>query len=107
MLNAQVDVNVAVQTASISSPRIPVIGNVTAQPLYTPAEIRQDLHAQLTSRVRWTETIQYLISQGVAHFIEVGNGSVLGGLVKRIDRAAMVFTLGAPEDFEKIALEMA
>ncbi|MCI0520484.1 MAG: ACP S-malonyltransferase [Chloroflexi bacterium] len=103
MLNAQNDFNLAVQAAAVAAPHIPVIGNVTAQPLNTPDEIRLDLQAQLTSRVRWTETIQFLASQGVSHFIEMGNGSVLGGLVKRIDRSAVVYTLGAPEDLDKLA----
>ena len=51
-----------------------------------PADIRTELKAQLTSRVRWTETVQYLSAQGVSKVVEVGSGDVLRGLVKRIDR---------------------
>jgi malonyl CoA-acyl carrier protein transacylase len=67
----------------------PVIGNVNAAPLSTIEEIRSDLQAQLTHRVRWTESIEYMISNGVRNFMEIGNGNVLSGLVKRINRDAI------------------
>jgi [acyl-carrier-protein] S-malonyltransferase len=102
MAHAQADFNTAVEGAPIQKPAIPLIGNVTAQPLTTADEIRADLQAQLRSRVRWTETIQYLRAQGVETFVEIGNGEVLCGLVKRIDRKTKRLTLGTPEDIGKI-----
>ena len=102
MAHAQADFNKAVEAAPIQHPTIPLIGNVTAQPLTTADEIRADLQAQLRSRVRWTETIQFLRNQGVDHFIEIGNGEVLSGLVKRIDRKTNRLSLGKPEDYEKL-----
>ncbi|MBT3391521.1 MAG: ACP S-malonyltransferase, partial [Chloroflexi bacterium] len=81
---------------------IPIIGNVSAAPLTSPEQVRADLQAQLTARVRWTESIQYLRVQGVDTFIELGSGEVLSGLVKRIDRKTTRIALGVPEDFEKI-----
>jgi [acyl-carrier-protein] S-malonyltransferase len=66
------------------------------------ADIKNDLCAQLTSRVRWTESIQYMISQGVNTFIELGSGNVLAGLIRRIDREVTTLSLGKPEDFEKL-----
>ncbi|MCL4870906.1 MAG: ACP S-malonyltransferase [Anaerolineae bacterium] len=86
MGSAAADFAHAVDNTPIISPRIPVIGNVSAQPLYTPDQIRTELKAQLTNRVRWTETVQYLAEQAVGRVIEVGPGEVLRGLVKRIDR---------------------
>ena len=77
----------AVAASEINDPRIPVIGNVNAQPLVSIADIEKDLRAQLNSRVRWTESIQYLVSTGITTFIEVGNKDVLTGLLKRIDRS--------------------
>ena len=79
------------------------MGNVTALPLVHAASVRADLQAQLTSRVRWTESVQYMISQGVASFFELGSGSVLCGLGKRIERASVAVPLGSPQDFEKFA----
>jgi [acyl-carrier-protein] S-malonyltransferase len=103
MKYAQKDFNQAVFLTPISAPYTPVIGNVNAAPLSTIEEIRSDLQAQLTHRVRWTETIEYMISNGVRNFMELGNGNVLSGLVKRIDRDALVMPLGEPDDFENLA----
>lgn len=99
MLTAQEDFNLAVVSFPISSPTIPIVGNVGATPLTTANQIRDDLKAQLTSRVRWTESIQYMLSAGIETFIELGSGSVLTGLVRRIQRDAQVFSLGTPDEF--------
>lgn len=76
----------AVAAADIRSPEVPVIGNVSAGPLTTPEAIRADLTSQLTAPVRWMESMNYLLGQGVNTFFEVGSGEVLLGLMKRIDR---------------------
>ncbi|KAA3647951.1 MAG: [acyl-carrier-protein] S-malonyltransferase [Chloroflexi bacterium] len=102
MSYAQTDFNQAVDAAPIETPQVPIIGNVTAKPLTTVEHIRADLQAQLNARVRWTESIQYMLEQGVDTFIEIGSGDVLTGLVKRIDRKSKRFTLGTPEDFQKL-----
>jgi [acyl-carrier-protein] S-malonyltransferase len=102
MAHAQADFNRAVDAAPIQDPLVPLIGNVTAQPLITADQIRADLQAQLRSRVRWTETIQYLRAQGIETFIEIGNGDVLCGLGKRIDRKSQRIALGKPEDFDNL-----
>ena len=69
-------------------PRVPVIGNATAGPLTTPSAIREALGRQLTSPVRWTESLRYLLAQGATRFVEVGPKDVLSGLVRRVDRKA-------------------
>lgn len=89
----------AIQNTRIQTPRVPVIGNVHAKPLSSTAEIESDLQAQLTTRVRWTESIQYLLNQGINTFVEFGAGDVLVGLVKRIDRETLRFSIGTPQDF--------
>jgi [acyl-carrier-protein] S-malonyltransferase len=106
MSSAQMDFNQAVNTAPMINPSIPLVGNVTASPLRTFAAIRSDLQDQLTHRVRWTESIQYMINQGVSTFIEIGSGSVLTGLVKRIERQANCLALGSPEDFTRLAVSI-
>ena len=103
MLNAQADFSQAVEDAPIADPLIPLIGNVSASPLTTAAEIRADLRMQLTSRVRWTESILAMQQRAVKTFLELGNGSVLTGLLKRIDDQLVGLALGAPADFEKLA----
>jgi [acyl-carrier-protein] S-malonyltransferase len=80
---------------------LPVVGNVHAQPLAdrSASAARADIIAQMQSRVRWTESVQYLVSSGINTFVEVGTGSVLGGLVKRIADGLTVLPLGNPQDF--------
>jgi len=67
-------------------PAIPLVANATASPLTALDEIRDALNRQLTSPVRWTESVQWMIAQGVTRFVEVGPREVLTGLMKRIDR---------------------
>jgi [acyl-carrier-protein] S-malonyltransferase len=87
----------------VHAPTIPIIGNVSALPLLEVEHIRKDLQAQLNSRVRWTESIQLMLSKGVSTFIEIGNNSVLVGLLKRIDRNARGYSIGNPEDLETLS----
>ena len=86
MATAQAGFDEAVQATDFAKPRIPVIGNVSAQPLKKPADIRAELNQQLTQSVRWTESMQSLIESGAQTFIEIGAGNVLTGLMRRIDR---------------------
>ncbi len=102
MSSSQDDFNHSIASTLIKPPLIPIIGNVTALPITSPAEIKSDLENQLTQRVRWTESAKYLLSQGVTDFYEIGNGSVLSGLIKRIDRNVVATTLGSPEDIQRL-----
>ncbi len=77
----------AVEATPFAPPTMPVIANTTAAPLTTPEAIRAELKAQLTGPVRWTESMQLLVAQGVDTVVEVGPGDVLQNLMKRIDRA--------------------
>jgi [acyl-carrier-protein] S-malonyltransferase len=102
MGHAQADFNQAVDTAPLSEARLPVVLNVSAAAARSPQDIRADLQAQLRSRVRWTESVQRMLSQGVRTFVEIGSGSVLCGLIKRIDKEVTCLTLGTPADFDKL-----
>lgn len=75
-----------VNAAPLSRPLVPVVANLTARPVESVDEIRAELVGQLTGSVRWTETVEFLLAQGVQTFIEIGPGNVLNGLVKRIAR---------------------
>lgn len=88
----------AVDKTPIEPPTIPIVGNVQAQPLTTVADIRAELKAQLTAPVRWTESVQYLLAQGVDEFVETGPGDVLLSLVKRVDRKAKRIKFKLEED---------
>jgi [acyl-carrier-protein] S-malonyltransferase len=99
---AQTGFNDVVHASPIIDPATPIIGNVNARPLTTAEEIRSDLRDQLTHRVRWTEAVKYMIAQGVNTFIEFGSGSVLTGLLKRIEREMEGITFGSPPDLERL-----
>jgi len=78
----------AVDNTPITTPQFPVIGNVSGQPVTTIDQIQDELKAQLTSPVQWTESMNYLLGQEVDTFVEIGPGNVLLGLMKRINRKA-------------------
>jgi len=99
MSSIQKEWNEAVAVANFSALQIPVIGNVHAQPLADESAARADIIAQMQSRVRWTESVQHLLSNGINTFVEVGTGTVLGGLVKRIADGMTILPLGNPQDF--------
>lgn len=100
MESIQAEWQAAVNAADFKNAQVPVVGNVAAAPLVRADDLRADLHAQMQSRVRWTESVKWIASQGVTTWVEAGNGTVLGGLVKRIVEGASVFPLGSPSDFE-------
>jgi [acyl-carrier-protein] S-malonyltransferase len=88
MMPAQEELRAAIEAVDFSAPRCPVYQNVNAQPEQSPEAIKQNLIAQLTSPVRWTQTMNNMIANGVSEFIEVGgNGKTLQGFVKKVDRA--------------------
>lgn len=74
----------SVMRAPLQPAQIPVIANVTAQPLLDPDAIRAELIEQVTAPVRWIATVEYMVGAGVDHFVELGPGTVLSGLLKRI-----------------------
>lgn len=84
MDSIQAEWEAAVREAAFGDAKIPVVGNVQAAPIFRAADLRADLMAQMQNRVRWTESVRWLAAQGVNNFVEVGAGSVLSGLVKRI-----------------------
>jgi [acyl-carrier-protein] S-malonyltransferase len=91
------DFRAVLDNTPFSAPAVPVIGNVQAAPLASASAIRVELGDQLTSTVRWTESVQYMRARGIDQFIELGPKDVLSGLVKRIDRAAERFSLNNAE----------
>jgi [acyl-carrier-protein] S-malonyltransferase len=85
-------------------PRVPVIANVDARPRTTAASSIEALVAQVSSPVRWEDTVRYLAAAGVTTYIEVGPGTVLSGLVRKIHTDAAVFGVQAPADFGALPL---
>ena len=85
---ARVELEAAIAAAPFAKPVCPVYQNVDAKPHTDPTEIRANLIAQLTSPVRWTQIVQNMLADGATSFTELGPGSVLQGLIKKVDRSA-------------------
>jgi [acyl-carrier-protein] S-malonyltransferase len=88
----------AVDATAIQPPGVPVIANISARSLETAHDIRQEMLAQLTSSVRWVESIQHMIDHGVTHFIEIGPKDVLTGLVRRISKEVNAVNCGTADE---------
>jgi [acyl-carrier-protein] S-malonyltransferase len=86
MAPAREELAEAIKNTTFSKPTCPVYQNVVAKAVTSPEEIKENLIAQLTAPVRWTQCVQAMIADGGTEFIEVGPGKVLQGLMRKIDR---------------------
>jgi [acyl-carrier-protein] S-malonyltransferase len=93
MASAQPKLEAELARVLISPPSVPVIANVTAQPHGGPGAIRARLVEQVTSSVRWEESMRYLVGQGFTRFIELGPGRALSGFMKRISKTAQILNV--------------
>ena len=100
MAGAQPKLRAALAQVTLAAPLVSVLSNVTAQAHSTPAEIHQRLVEQVTSPVRWEESMRYLLAQGFTRFIELGPGAALSGFMKRIDKTAQVWNVADPASLE-------
>ncbi|QQR69030.1 MAG: ACP S-malonyltransferase [Alphaproteobacteria bacterium] len=91
----------ALAKVTLQAPHLPVMANVTAALVDAPEEIRARLVEQVCGRVRWRESIQNLAAMGATGYTELGSGSVLAGLVKRIQPQAARDSLAGPRDIER------
>ena len=87
MQHAGEELSTLIEAAPIKEAQIPIYQNTSAAPATSPQEIKAALIPQMTSAVRWTETIQAMIQNGATQFYELGSGNVLTGLLKRIDKS--------------------
>ena len=85
---ARAELAKAIEATEVRAPRCPIYQNVTALPETDPARIKENLLKQLTSPVRWTQSVKNMLADGATEFTELGPGTVLQGLVKRISGAA-------------------
>jgi len=85
---AREELAAAIENTTFSTPNCPIYQNVTASAITDENEIKANLISQLTAPVRWTQSVQQMITDGASHFTEVGPGKVLQGLVRKINREA-------------------
>ena len=106
MESAYEKLGAVLQDVPIESPRFPVISNVTGMEVTTPAEIRRALQDQVTGTVRWFDCVKRLIDLGCNYFIELGPGSVLAALLRRVRKEVDVISVGAVESVRECAARM-
>lgn len=91
----------ALSNVEIKAPVVPLVANVLAAPISDPDEIKSRLVEQVTGQVRWRESIDWLVGNGVSRLMEAGSGKVLSGLARRISRETATVAIGSPEDIDK------
>jgi [acyl-carrier-protein] S-malonyltransferase len=91
----------ALTRVSVKAPLVPVVANVPARPVKDPAAIVRNLVEQITTTVRWRESVLFMAQSGVSSFFEIGAGKVLTGLIKRIAETASAAAIGSPEDIAR------
>ena len=84
----------------------PIISNYSAEPSVSAIDIKNLLVSQIEGRVRWLESVEYMISKGTKNFIEIGPGKVLSGLIKRIDKNVKINSLNNEDDIKAINLNV-
>ena len=87
---AKIELAAAIEATTFNTPICPVYQNVVAKAVTNPTEIKQNLIAQLTGAVKWTQTVQAMVADGATHFTEVGPGKVLQGLLQKVHKEAVV-----------------
>lgn len=107
MASASEDFQRAVEATRFQTPNAKVVGNVNAANLDTVADIRQELNQQLTCAVRWTDSMEAIITDGAETFVEIGAGTVLSGLMRRIDRKKSRISLNTVEAMESFLESLA
>ncbi len=93
----------AVAAAPVRDASVPIIANITAEPVQDEARVRAELAQQVVSPVQWTRTVEYLANQGVETFVEIGPGQVLGGLIKRIAKGVTILAVNSASDVAPVA----
>lgn len=92
----------AVDATPLNLPEMPIVANISAEPLDSLEAIRAEMEGQLTASVRWAETIRWMIDHGVSEFVEIGPKNVLTGLTRRISKEVKTYAVSAPEQIEKL-----
>ncbi|SIN88987.1 ACP S-malonyltransferase [Vannielia litorea] len=88
----------ALAEVDMENPAVPVVTNVLAHATSNPTTIRSLLVEQVTGRVRWRESVQFMVHEGVTEFWEIGAGKALSGMIRRIEKEAATVAVGTPED---------
>jgi [acyl-carrier-protein] S-malonyltransferase len=104
MQSAADTLKLEIDSFGIKDAAIPVVSNFLASEVRSAADIKSALISQITGSVRWVESIEYMKSKGVDTFVEIGPGTVLSGLIKKVDKNFKVFNIDKISDVEKLTV---
>ena len=104
MSNATEIMRNEIQKLNFQESKNKLISNVTAKEILNKEELKMLLIDQIENRVRWRESVDHMISNGINHFIEIGPGKVLTGLIKRIDKNVKTNTINSESDIKDLKL---
>lgn len=93
----------ALDDVDINAPKVPLVANVIARSADDPATIRSLLVSQVTGSVRWRESVEQMVADGVSEFWEIGAGKALSGMIRRINRDSATRTVGTPDEVKAAA----
>ncbi len=96
--------SIFIHEAGLSDARLPLVGNVNAEPLASADSIRDELKEQLTSPVRWADSMRFMIARDIDTFIEFGSGDALRGMLRRFDPGLVGIGLSTARDFERLGV---
>ena len=102
MNSAAKKMEVKINQTHFKNPSVDLVSNVTAEPVRDSEEIKNLLVKQIFSKVRWRESVLFMIKNGVSEFIEIGPGKVLSGLVKRISDKVLSKSINTVEDIKSL-----
>ena len=94
------------ETLTFRNPITPIIANCTSEPLYSAEAVKQELVDQISGCVQWNSSMRYMINSGVSHFLEIGPGSALASMAKRIDRSVKTTNISNMVDIETYRKEL-
>jgi [acyl-carrier-protein] S-malonyltransferase len=104
MQKARDIMKIEIEKINFSEPKNILISNVTGKEVSKSSEIKDLLIKQIESKVRWRESVKYMIDNGINQFIEIGPGKILSGLIKRIDRNVKVNAINNEEDISMVKI---
>jgi [acyl-carrier-protein] S-malonyltransferase len=102
MKPAQEALSKIIASLDFRKPDIPILANTTAKPLTTADQVKNELINQLCSGVKWQQSVEYMINDGVSRFIEIGPGKVLTGLVRRINKNVILQNISSAGDIKNL-----
>ncbi len=102
MADAEAGLREALEAVAFEDPAFPIVSNVSAEPVTDARTARTALVSQLTSPVRWTQSVMRIADEGTTSFAELGPGKVLTGLLRRIDKQLEGQEIGTPQDVERL-----